>query len=259
MLCIALAPHNSIAHQVRVICDPGNGSCHSQPSLMDRRLRAYRVGQLGWSGGRGHQYSGWCHGTATTQSRPGGGGETLADCMALWDAGTHMTKSVWRQTCQRTLNGLDLPDETTVTQTTRTERPARGIAARAPPRTCSHRAKLTEPTPRSRICGKGSFLASDASGGIRAGRASGNCHSSAAINITALALAAGDFPVWPALRLVRLDRLDQLEVRDLFRRAFVATIKLVGPAHDQRVHRVGHVSEMRNRLGRASPDPLSCV
>jgi hypothetical protein len=31
--------------------------------------------------------------------------ETLADCMSFWDAGTHMSKSEWRLTCQRTLNG----------------------------------------------------------------------------------------------------------------------------------------------------------
>ncbi len=31
--------------------------------------------------------------------------ETLADCLAFWDAGTHMTKSEWRETCERTLNG----------------------------------------------------------------------------------------------------------------------------------------------------------
>jgi hypothetical protein len=52
-------------------------------------------------------------GTATPDSRPGGGGDTIADCMALWDSGTHMSKSLWRQTCQRTLNGIDLAGETT--------------------------------------------------------------------------------------------------------------------------------------------------
>jgi hypothetical protein len=31
--------------------------------------------------------------------------ETLADCMSFWDAGTHMSKSEWRLTCQRTQNG----------------------------------------------------------------------------------------------------------------------------------------------------------
>jgi hypothetical protein len=31
--------------------------------------------------------------------------ESLADCMAFWDAGTHMSKREWQLTCQRTLNG----------------------------------------------------------------------------------------------------------------------------------------------------------
>ncbi len=31
----------------------------------------------------------------------------VADCMALWDRGTHMTKLEWRRTCQRTKNALD--------------------------------------------------------------------------------------------------------------------------------------------------------
>ena len=31
--------------------------------------------------------------------------ETLADCMSFWDAGTHMSKAEWRETCKRTLNG----------------------------------------------------------------------------------------------------------------------------------------------------------
>ena len=39
----------------------------------------------------------------------GGSGSTLANCMQLWDASTHMSKPEWRQTCARTLNGIDLP------------------------------------------------------------------------------------------------------------------------------------------------------
>jgi hypothetical protein len=31
--------------------------------------------------------------------------DTLSDCMSFWDPGTHMSKSEWRRTCQRTLNG----------------------------------------------------------------------------------------------------------------------------------------------------------
>ena len=41
----------------------------------------------------------------------GGGGNTLADCMGFWDRTTHMSRAEWRQTCNRTLNGIDLPVE----------------------------------------------------------------------------------------------------------------------------------------------------
>lgn len=41
-------------------------------------------------------------------SLPGGGGETLQDCMKFWDRGTHMSKVEWRAACTRTLNRLDL-------------------------------------------------------------------------------------------------------------------------------------------------------
>jgi hypothetical protein len=40
---LRLRHNNSIAHQVRVMANQGNGSCGSQPSLMDRRIRAHRV------------------------------------------------------------------------------------------------------------------------------------------------------------------------------------------------------------------------
>jgi hypothetical protein len=29
--------------------------------------------------------------------------KALADCVAIWDAGTHITKSKWREICQRQL------------------------------------------------------------------------------------------------------------------------------------------------------------
>ena len=29
------------------------------------------------------------------------GSESIEDCMAHWDAGTHMTKAQWRTTCER--------------------------------------------------------------------------------------------------------------------------------------------------------------
>jgi hypothetical protein len=31
--------------------------------------------------------------------------------MGFWDRSTHMTRAEWRQTCDRTLNGIDLPVE----------------------------------------------------------------------------------------------------------------------------------------------------
>jgi hypothetical protein len=40
-------------------------------------------------------------------SAPGGGGNTLADCMKMWDRDTHMTKTEWRAACQRSLTRLD--------------------------------------------------------------------------------------------------------------------------------------------------------
>ena len=43
-------------------------------------------------------------------SAPGGGGNTLADCMKIWDRGTHMTKTEWRAACQRSLTRLDTLD-----------------------------------------------------------------------------------------------------------------------------------------------------
>jgi hypothetical protein len=36
-------------------------------------------------------------------STPGGGGESLADCMGFWDRGTHMTKTEWKAACVRTM------------------------------------------------------------------------------------------------------------------------------------------------------------
>jgi hypothetical protein len=35
------------------------------------------------------------------QSAPGGGGNTLQDCMNFWDSGTHMSKAEWRAACLR--------------------------------------------------------------------------------------------------------------------------------------------------------------
>jgi hypothetical protein len=33
--------------------------------------------------------------------RGGAGGKTMADCMAIWDPSTHMSKEQWRTTCER--------------------------------------------------------------------------------------------------------------------------------------------------------------
>jgi hypothetical protein len=43
-------------------------------------------------------------------SAPGGGGNTLADCMNFWDRGTHMTKAEWRAACKRTLARIGTVD-----------------------------------------------------------------------------------------------------------------------------------------------------
>lgn len=48
-------------------------------------------------------------GGSTNVSTPGGAG-TLAECMAIWDRSSDMSKVEWRDTCQRTLNGMDLPE-----------------------------------------------------------------------------------------------------------------------------------------------------
>ena len=39
----------------------------------------------------------------TAPSAPGGGGDTLADCMGFWDRGTHMTKAEWKAACVRSI------------------------------------------------------------------------------------------------------------------------------------------------------------
>lgn len=50
-------------------------------------------------------------GGASTTDTSGGGGRTIAECMELWDNSSHMSRTEWRSTCRRTLNGLDLPIE----------------------------------------------------------------------------------------------------------------------------------------------------
>jgi hypothetical protein len=43
------------------------------------------------------------------QSAPGGGGNTLQDCMNFWDSGTHMSKAEWRTACQRVQRRIGSP------------------------------------------------------------------------------------------------------------------------------------------------------
>jgi hypothetical protein len=37
------------------------------------------------------------------RARLGATGKTMSECMAAWDAETHLSKDKWRETCQRTL------------------------------------------------------------------------------------------------------------------------------------------------------------
>jgi hypothetical protein len=41
--------------------------------------------------------------TEAAPSIPGGGGQTLADCMGFWDRETHMSKGEWKAACLRTM------------------------------------------------------------------------------------------------------------------------------------------------------------
>jgi hypothetical protein len=38
--------------------------------------------------------------TPGVEKRQGWGNQSIENCMAMWDAGTHMTKSEWRRTCE---------------------------------------------------------------------------------------------------------------------------------------------------------------
>jgi hypothetical protein len=33
--------------------------------------------------------------------------ERIADCVRLWDSGTHMSKQEWRRACERTMNRIE--------------------------------------------------------------------------------------------------------------------------------------------------------
>lgn len=77
-------------------------------------------------------------GGPATVDHSGGGAETLASCMSFWEPATHMSKPEWRATCQRTLNGIDLPVDTAeMPATTRTahgqHRQGRVIPSRSTP------------------------------------------------------------------------------------------------------------------------------
>jgi hypothetical protein len=41
--------------------------------------------------------------TGGGRARMGATGKTMSECMAAWDAETHLSKEKWRETCQRTL------------------------------------------------------------------------------------------------------------------------------------------------------------
>jgi hypothetical protein len=41
--------------------------------------------------------------TGGGRARLGATGKTMSECMAAWDAETHLSKDKWRETCQRTL------------------------------------------------------------------------------------------------------------------------------------------------------------
>jgi len=49
--------------------------------------------------------TGGAGGATKTGKNPGL--ETIADCMKLWDAGTHMSKVDWARTCRRVQGRLD--------------------------------------------------------------------------------------------------------------------------------------------------------
>ena len=47
------------------------------------------------------------HHQALPQSRQKKHDRAIADCMGMWDSGTHMTKQVWARTCKRVQTRLD--------------------------------------------------------------------------------------------------------------------------------------------------------
>jgi hypothetical protein len=46
-------------------------------------------------------------GVSGNPSIPGGGGNSVKDCMGFWDAATHMSKQEWRAACERIQHRLD--------------------------------------------------------------------------------------------------------------------------------------------------------
>jgi hypothetical protein len=56
----------------------------------------------------------------TGENRVGAAGKNVEECMATWDAGTHMTKKEWRATCERSLSESpsllipELPPDTSI-------------------------------------------------------------------------------------------------------------------------------------------------
>jgi hypothetical protein len=66
-------------------------------------------------------------------STPGGGGDTLQDCINFWDPGTHMTKAEWRAACTRTQHRLDDLDVENVDDTSGKKKPQASIVCRLRP------------------------------------------------------------------------------------------------------------------------------
>jgi hypothetical protein len=61
--------------------------------------------------------------SSDTQSGPPQSREYVADCVQMWDSGTHMTKQEWVRTCKRVQSRLDsLKLDGLIPETNRTER-----------------------------------------------------------------------------------------------------------------------------------------
>jgi len=87
-------------------------------------------------------------GTAGVNDHSGGGGNTLASCMGFWQPQTHMTRGEWRDTCQRTLNGIDLPPEEMGPGTSRIATQGPPVSDEIPMTSTSSATTTSAPAPR---------------------------------------------------------------------------------------------------------------